>query len=42
MTSAQHAEGRQFNPGWVYFCCGQLAGFRQRFRDAEKFADTIW
>ncbi len=27
MTSAQHAEGRQFNPGWVYFCCGQLAGW---------------
>ena len=25
MTSASHAEGRQFDPGQVYFCCSAVA-----------------
>ena len=37
MTSAQHAEGRQFDPGWVYFyircvnsCSDKHVGERER------------
>ena len=49
MTSASHAEGRQFDPGQVYFCCSVVvdpvssSGWDVGlWRQARKCGDMAW
>ena len=48
MTSASHAEGRQFNPGWVYFLSVLLPMLHEihqltnGFFDSNSFLGQDW